>query len=136
MNVNDLYGWAMLQKLPVNKFELTEETSHFNEDFIKNYIEKNDQGYFLEVEVEYPEKLHELHNDLPFLPERKKINNIEKLVTNLYDKNEHVIHIRNLKQALTHGLIMIKVHRVIKFNKKDWLKPDIDMNTKLRQKGK
>ena len=126
----------MLQKLPVNKFELTEETSHFNEDFIKNYIEKNDQGYFLEVEVEYPEKLHELHNDLPFLPERKKINNIEKLVTNLYDKNEHVIHIRNLKQALTHGLIMIKVHRVIKFNKKDWLKPDIDMNTKLRQKGK
>ena len=124
----------MLQKLPVNKFELTEETSHFNEDFIKNYIEKNDQGYFLEVEVEYPEKLHELHNDLPFLPERKKINNIEKLVTNLYDKNEHVIHIRNLKQALTHGLIMIKVHRVIKFNKKDWLKPDIDMNTKLRQK--
>ena len=126
----------MLQKLPVNKFELTEETSHFNEDFIKNYIEKNDQGYFLEVEVEYPEKLHELHNDLPFLPERKKINNIEKLVTNLYDKNEHVIHIRNLKQALTHGSIMIKVHRVIKFNKKDWLKPDIDMNTKLRQKGK
>ena len=126
----------MLQKLPVNKFELTEETSHFNEDFIKNYIEKNDQGYFLEVEVEYPEKLHELHNDLPFLPERKKINNIEKLVTNLYDKNEHVIHIRNLKQALTHGLIMIKVHRVIKFNKKDWLKSDIDMNTKLRQKGK
>ena len=126
----------MLQKLPVNKFELTEETSHFNEDFIKNYIEKNDQGYFLEVEVEYPEKLHELHNDLPFLPERKKINNVEKLVTNLYDKNEHVIHIRNLKQALTHGLIMIKVHRVIKFNKKDWLKPDIDMNTKLRQKGK
>ena len=126
----------MLQKLPVNKFELTEETSHFNEDFVKNYIEKNDQGYFLEVEVEYPEKLHELHNDLPFLPERKKINNIEKLVTNLYDKNEHVIHIRNLKQALTHGLIMIKVHRVIKFNKKDWLKPDIDMNTKLRQKGK
>ena len=126
----------MLQKLPVNKFELTEETSHFNEDFIKNYIEKNDQGYFLEVEVEYPEKLHEFHNDLPFLPERKKINNVEKLVTNLYDKNEHVIHIRNLKQALTHGLIMIKVHRVIKFNKKDWLKPDIDMNTKLRQKGK
>ena len=126
----------MLQKLPVNKFELKEETSHFNEDFIKNYIEKNDQGYFLEVEVEYPEKLHELHNDLPFLPERKKSNNIEKLVTNLYDKNEHVIHIRNLKQALTHGLIMIKVHRVIKFNKKDWLKPDIDMNTKLRQKGK
>ena len=64
------------------------------------------------------------------------MKNIEKLVTNLYDKNEYVIHIRNLRQALNHGLIMIKVHRVIKFNQKDWLKPDIDMNTKLRQKGK
>ena len=64
------------------------------------------------------------------------MKNIEKLVTNLYDKNEYVIHIRNLKQALNHGLIMIKVHRVIKFNQKDWLKPDIDMNTKLRQKRK
>ena len=64
------------------------------------------------------------------------MKNIEKLVTNLYDKNEYVIHIRNLKQALNHGLIMIKVHRVIKFNQKDWWKPDIDMNTKLRQKRK
>ena len=64
------------------------------------------------------------------------MKNIENLVTNLYDKNEYVIHIRNLRQALNHGLIMIKVHRVIKFNQKDWLKPDIDMNTKLRQKGK
>ena len=65
-----------------------------------------------------------LHNDLPFLPERKKIKKIEKkLVTNLYDKSEYAIHIRNLKQALNHGLILKKVHRVIKFNQKDWLKP-------------
>ena len=64
-----------------------------------------------------------LHNDLPFLPERKKIKKIEKLVTNLYDKSEYVIHIRNLKQALNHGLILKKVHGVIKFNQKDWLKP-------------
>ena len=83
-----------------------------------------------------PEKLHELHNDLPFSPEIMKIEKIEKLVTNWRDKNEYVIHIRNLKQELNHGLILKKVHRVIKFNQKVWLKPYIDLNTKLRQKAK
>ena len=83
-----------------------------------------------------PEKLHELHNDIPFLPEIMKIEKIEKLVTNWRDKNEYVIHIRNLKQELNHGLIPKKVHRVIKFNQKVWLKPYIDLNTKLRQKAK
>ena len=61
----------MSQKLPVNKFERIEETSQFNEDFIKNYNEESDEGYFLEVDVQYQEKLHELQNELPFLPERK-----------------------------------------------------------------
>ena len=131
----------MSQKLSVNKFEQIEETSQFNEDFKKNYNEENDEGYFLEVDVQYPEKLHELQNNLPFLPERKKIKKVKKLVTNLYDndlydKNEYVIHIRNLKQALNHGLILKKVHRVIKFNQKDLFKPYIDMNTKLIQKAK
>ena len=71
-HVNDLYGWAMSQMLPLNKFESIEETSQFNEDFIKNYNEESDEGYFLEVDAQYQEKLHELHNDVPFLPERKK----------------------------------------------------------------
>ena len=93
------------------------------------------EGFSLEVDVQYSENLHELHNDLPFLPERMKIEQIEKLVTNLHDKTEHVIHIRNLKQALNHGLILKKVHRVIQFNKKAWLSPYIDINTKLRQKA-
>ena len=75
---------------------------------------------------------HELHNDLHFLPERNKLKEVEKLVTNLYDKHEYVTHIRNLKQALN-GLILKKVHRVIKFNQ-NWLKPYIDMNDELRQK--
>ena len=110
-DVNNLYGWAMSQKLPVNNFEWIKDTSQFNEDFIKNYNEESDEGYFLEVDVQYPEKLHELQNNLPFLPERKKIKKVKKLVTNLYDndlydKNEYVIHIRNLKQALNHGLIL------------------------------
>ena len=101
----------MSQKLPVNKFEWIEDTSQLKEDFTKNYDEGSNEGYFLEVDVQYPEKLHEPHNDFPFLTERKKIKKVEKLVTNLYDKNEYVIHIRNLKQALNHGLILKKIHR-------------------------
>ena len=62
-----------------------EFTSFFNEDFIKNYSEENDEEYFSEVDIQYPEKLHELHNYLPFLPERMKLGKFEKLVTNLYD---------------------------------------------------
>ena len=126
----------MPQELPANKFEQIEDTSQFNEDFIKNYNKESDEGYFLEVDVQYFETLHELHNDLPFLPERIKIEKVEKLVTNLRDATEYVIHIRNLKQALNHGLILKKFHRMIKFNQKAWLKPYIDMNTKLKQKAK
>ena len=126
----------MPQKLPVNNFQWIEDTSQFNEDFIKNYNEESDERYFLKLDIRYPEKLHELHNDLPFLPERMQIKKAEKLVTNLHNKTEYVLHIRNLKQALIHGLILKKVDRVIKFNEKAWLKLYIDMNTKLRQKAK
>ena len=65
-----------------------------------------------------------------------KLEKVEKLLPNLHDKNEYMIHIRNLKQALIHGLILKRVHRVIKSDQKDWLKPYIDMNSKLRQKAK
>ena len=122
----------MSQKLPENNFEWIEDTSQFNEDFIKSYNAESNEGYFLEVDVQYLEKLHELHNDLPFLPERMKIEKVEKLVTNLHNNTEYVIHITNLNQVLNHGLILKKVHRGIKFNQKAWLKPYIDMNTKLR----
>ena len=87
----------MLQNLTVKIFEWIEDTSQFNEDFIKNYDEESDKGYFLEVDVQYTEKLHELHNDLPFLPERMKIESVEKFVANLQDKTEYVIHVINLK---------------------------------------
>ena len=135
-DVNSLYGWAMSQKLLVNNIEWIDDTFQFNEDFIKSYDEEGVQGYFLEDDIRYSEKLHELHNDLPFLPERMKTENVEKPVTNLNDKREHVIHIRNIKQALNHELVLKKVHRVIKFYQKGWLKPYIDMNTKLRKKAK
>ena len=80
-------------------------------------------------------KLNE-HSYLPILSERMKIDKIEKLVSNLYDKNEYAIHIINLKQALNHGLISKQVHRVIEFNQTCRLNPYIDMNTELRRKAK
>ena len=67
-----MYKWTKSQKLTVNNFDWIKHASQFNEDFIKNYNEESDQGYFLRVHVQYPEKLHERHNDLLFLPERMK----------------------------------------------------------------
>ena len=68
-----IYGWALSQKLPINNFEWIEETFQFNEDFIKNYNKEEDEVYFVEVDIQYPEKLQEPHNDLPFLPERMQL---------------------------------------------------------------
>ena len=126
----------MSEKLPVIIFEWIKNTSQFKEDFMKNYNEEIDKSYFFEVDAQYLEKFLELHNDLPFLPERMKIEKVEKLVANFHDKTEHVNHIRNLKQALNHGLFLKKVQRVIKCNQNAWLKPYIDINTDLRKKVK
>ena len=99
LDANNLYGWAMSQKLPVNGFKWVKNLSKFNEIFIRNYDENSDKGYFLEVDVDYPKKLFDLHKDLPFLPERKKVNKIEKLICSIEDKEKYVIHIRVLKYA-------------------------------------
>ena len=74
-----------------------------------------------------------MHSDLPFLQERMEINKCSKPVCNLYDKNNYVIHIRSSKQALDHGLILKKVHKVIQFNQEAWLKEYIDINNELRK---
>ena len=113
-----------------------QELSKFNENFIKNYDENGNIGYFFEVDIDYPKELFNLHKDLPFLPERKKVEKVEKLICSIEDKEKYVIHIRVLKQALNHGLVLRKVHRVIQFNQEDWLKPYIDINTKLRTEAK
>ena len=102
----------------------------------KNYNENDNKGYILEVDVKYPKRLHELHSDLPFLSERMKIDKCNKLVCNLSNKKKYVTHINSLKQALNHGLKLNKIHRVIEFNQKEWLKPYIDMNTELRKAAK
>ena len=135
LDANYLYGWAMSKKLPVNGFKWT-DNDKINGEFIKNYKENDKKGYIFEVDVKYPKKLHELHSDLPFLPERMEINKCKKLVCNLYDKKKYVVHINSLKQALNHGLEFKKIHRIIEFNQEAWLKSYIDMNTELRKLAK
>ena len=86
LDANNLYGWAISQKLPVNGFKWVEDKSRIIEEFMKNYNENNNKGYILEVDVKYPKKLHDLHSDLPFLPKRMKIDKCKKLVCNLHNK--------------------------------------------------
>ena len=113
--VNNLYGCTISQSLPLNNFEWIEDTSQYNKDFIKNYNEESDEGYYLEIDVHCLEKLCELHNDLPFLLERMKIES-RKACVNVIVQTEYIILIRNLKQVLNHRLVLKKVPRVIKFN--------------------
>ena len=121
MDANNLYGYAMSKKLPVDGFEWVEYLSTIDEDFIKNSDEDSDVGYLIEVNVEYPKELHILHSDLPFLPERMEVNKCKKLICNLNDKINYVDHIISLKQAL---------------NQRAWLKEYIDINTEYRMNAK
>ena len=102
----------------------------------KNYDENSDKGYILEVDVKYPEKIRMLHSDLAFLSERIKIIKCTKLTCTIQNKENYVIHIRALKQAINNGLELTKVHRIIEFDQEAWLKPYIDMNTDLRKQAK
>ena len=113
----------MSQKLSVNGFKWIKKISMFNEDFIKNYYENSNKGYILEADVEYTKNWFNLHSDLPSSAERKKIEKFNKLVCSMHDKENYVVHIRALKQVLSHRLILKKVHRVIQFNQEAWLKP-------------
>ena len=122
LDANNLYGWAMSQKLPVNGFKWVKQKklSKFNEDFIKKYDEDSNTGYFFEVDLEYPKTLFNSHKDLPFLPKRKKVGKVEKLICNIEDKEKYVIHIRALKQVLRfkQALKLKEVYRIIHLNKK------------------
>ena len=136
-DVNNLYGWTMSQKLPVNKFKWVKDLSRFNESFIKSYDENSHKGFFLEVDVEYPKKLFNFHKDLSLLPERKKYKNAKSLfVPCKTKKTMFFLKTNALKQALNGGLILKTLHRIIQFNQEAWLKPYIDMNTKLKKEAK
>ena len=98
----------MSQKLPVNdlKWVKQEDLSQLNEDFIKNYDEISNTEYFLEVDIDFPKELFNLHKDFPFLPESKKVNKVEKLICSIEDKKKYVVHIRALKETLNRGLTL------------------------------
>ena len=131
VDANNLYGWVMSKKLQIDSFKWVNDLENFTCEFIKNYDEDDDIGYLLEVDIEYSKNLHESHRDLPFLSIKK-----DKLLATLENKENYVVHITALKQALNHGLIFKKVHRVILFRQETWLKPYIDMNTELRKNAK
>ena len=128
LDTNNLYGWAMNQPLPTGGFKWVNDATPDDIAKLEN------KGDLLEVDVKYPKELHDSHNELPFMCEKIKINRVEKLVPNLHDKKKYVIHIRALVQALKHGLILEKVHRVTEFNQSAWLKPFIDFNTELERR--
>ena len=135
LEANNLYGKAMTEKLPVRGFRWMVDISKIDEDFVKVYNKNDNKGYTLGVDVDYSNKLQNLHSDLPFLLERMAINSTKKLVCNLNDKKNYIDHINVLKQALDHGLKLRKVHRVIEFDQEAWLKEYIDVNTELRKKA-
>ena len=126
LDANNLYGWAMCKPLPTKGFRW------MNKEELKNW--KSMQG-ILEVDLTYPEKLHDLHNDYPLAPERLIVNKVEKLIPNLNDKKNYVIHHETLKLYLSLGLKLTKIHRGITFEESAWLKPYIDLNTNLRAKA-
>ena len=128
LDANNLYGWAMSQPLPTGGFKWVD----VNPNEISELATRTDRGYILEVDVSYPKELHNSHNDLPFMCERMEINGVEKLVPNLRDKKNYVIHIQALNQALQHGLRLDRIHRAIEFDQSPWLKTYIDFNTQLR----
>ena len=124
LDANNLYGWAMSQPLPTGGFrwvkcnELLRSSgeAHGNPNrLVEKFAAKRDLGYLLEVDVSYPKDLHDLHNDLPFMCAKMRINGVEKLIPNLYYKRKYIVHIRALKQALGHGLVLERIHRCIEF---------------------
>ena len=137
LDANNLYGRAMSEKLPIHSFKWLssgEMEKLFNNQVVQIW-EKT--PCILEVDLVYPENLHDLHNDYPFCPERVECKNgVEKLIPNLRDKTKYVIHYKNLIQCLKAGLKLKKIHRGIKFIESEWIKPYIEMNTNLRTKAK
>ena len=125
LDANNLYGWAMSQLLPTGRFRWVS----IKPNEVGELAAHTDKGYLLEVDASYPRELHDLHNDLPFICERMETNGVEKLVPNLHNKRNYVIHIPAMDQAFSHRLILECVHRVIEFDQSAWMKPYIDFNT-------
>ena len=155
LDANNLYGWAMSQYLPTGGFRWMTE-KQINKINLAQYNEDSNKGLILEVDLEYPKELHDLHNDYPLGPEKVKVTNdmlsgyckkiqnkfkistglVHKLIPTLCDKEKYVLHYRNLQLYLDLGLKIKKVHRVLEFNQSPWLKQYIDFNTQKRTQAK
>ena len=126
LDANNLYGWAMCKPLATHGFKWMDD------DELTSWKKHT---CILEVDLEYPKQLHDLHNDYPLAPERLVLGKVEKLVPNLNDKTKYVLHYENLKLYESLGLKITKIHRGIKFEESPWLKKYIDLNTDLRSKA-
>ena len=127
LDANNLYGWAMSKPLPTHGFEWMKV------DELETW---ELHSCILEVDLEYPKSLHDLHNDYPLAPEQIMVNKISKLIPNLGDKKKYILHYENLKQCLELGLKLTHIHRGIKFKESPWLEKYISLNTKLRTEAK
>ena len=127
LDANNLYGWAMSKPLPTHGFKWMKDNK-------LSVWEKT--PCILEVDLEYPKELHDLHNDYPLAPEQIEVNKTKKLIPNLWNKKNYVIHYENLKQCLNLGLKITNIHRGIKFKESQWLKKYIALNTDLRTKAR
>lgn len=136
LDANNLYGLSMSESLPTGGFKFVEDFG--DPQKILNLKSNDSIGYIFEVDVEYPENLHDSHNDLPFLPETKlpPSGKFQKLLTTLDDKKKYVVHYTALKLAMEAGLIVKHIYRTIQFNQSPWLKAYIELNTKLRKEAK
>ena len=135
LDANNLYGCGMSMKLPTHGFKWL--TGGEMEKIYENRHNLNKIPCSLEVDIEYPENLHDLHNDYPLCPEKVKCKNgVEKLIPNLRNKKKYVLHYKNLIQCLDMGLKITRIHRGIKFVESEWMKPYIEKNTNLRTKAK
>ena len=154
LDANNLYGWAMSQALPTGGFEWTDPPS--TQELI-DHPSDADKGYILEVNLEYPEELHDAHSDYPLAAERLKVDNawmsdyqldilrqvyggaphveVEKLAPNLHNKERYVLHYRNLQLYLSLGMRLTKIHQALRFNQSPWMEPYIRLNTELRKKA-
>ena len=132
-DINNLYGKAMEHFLPFGNFQWLRAKKMKNFD-VMSIPNDSSKGYILEVDLDYPENLHESHKDLPFCSEHLKPpgSKEKKLLTTLYNKKNYVIHYMHLKQALENGLKLSKIHRVLEFDQKPWLKSYIDLNSQFR----
>ena len=149
--MNNLYGRAMVLPLPTHDFKFLTKEEFREIDNIQNHPDDAEDGFILEVDLEYPKELHDLHNDYPLASEALEIDETMlsplqqefpkqppqiKLTPNLRDKTKYIVHYRNLKYYLKMGMRIKKIHRVLKFKQRPWLKQYIDYNTNCRANSK